>query len=50
MIAFFARCKDSTEFHFKDVESQLETIERDFGRSEVREGVFIKKTFIKNLH
>ncbi|CAI2164011.1 4357_t:CDS:10 [Funneliformis geosporum] len=38
--AFFLRCRESTEFHFKDVESQLEAIERDFGRSEVQEGDF----------
>lgn len=38
MIAFFARCKESTEFHFKDVESQLEAIEKDFDKSEIQEG------------
>ncbi|RIA93487.1 hypothetical protein C1645_874088 [Glomus cerebriforme] len=38
--AFFARCKESTEFHFKDVESQLEAVERDFSKSEVQEGDF----------
>ncbi|PKY48982.1 hypothetical protein RhiirA4_404951 [Rhizophagus irregularis] len=38
--AFFARCKESTEFHFKDVESQLEAIEKDFDKSEIQEGDF----------
>ncbi|GES99450.1 protein C12orf4 homolog [Rhizophagus clarus] len=38
--AFFARCKESTEFHFKDVESQLEAVEKDFGKSEIQEGDF----------
>jgi hypothetical protein len=38
MIAFFERCKESTEFHFKDVESQLDAVEKDFGESEIQEG------------
>ncbi|CAG8806269.1 6947_t:CDS:2, partial [Racocetra persica] len=40
--AFFERCKESTEFHFDDVGTQLEAIEKDFtndrGVSSVKEG------------
>ncbi|CAG8662841.1 640_t:CDS:10 [Dentiscutata erythropus] len=42
--AFFERCKESTEFHFDDVETQLEAIEKDFsdghGMSSIKEGDF----------
>ncbi|RIA95135.1 hypothetical protein C1645_507464 [Glomus cerebriforme] len=39
--AFFERCKESTDFHFEDVESQFDTIERDFTTSySVQEGDF----------
>ncbi|CAG8712093.1 7042_t:CDS:2, partial [Cetraspora pellucida] len=42
--AFFERCKESTEFHFDDVEAQLEAIEKDFtndrGVSSIKEGDF----------
>ena len=29
-IAFFEKCKESTDFHFEDVESQFDAIEKDF--------------------
>ncbi|KAF0446646.1 protein c12orf4-like [Gigaspora margarita] len=42
--AFFERCKESTEFHFDDVETQLEAIEKDFsdshGMSSIKAGDF----------
>lgn len=39
-IAFFKRCKESTDFHFEDVESQFDAIEKDFTTSDhtVQEG------------
>ncbi|PKC04815.1 hypothetical protein RhiirA5_401257 [Rhizophagus irregularis] len=43
--AFFKRCKESTDFHFEDVESQFDAIEKDFTTSDhtvysVQEGDF----------
>ena len=43
---FFQRCKESTEFHFDDIDYQLKVIEDDFVRSApgdaipIREGDF----------
>jgi len=42
---FFERCKESTDFHFEDVESQFDAIEKDFTTSDseiysVQEGDF----------
>ncbi|KAI7907621.1 uncharacterized protein BX663DRAFT_547320 [Cokeromyces recurvatus] len=38
--AFFERCRQSTEFHFPDVESQLRQIEEDFQPHQLTEGSF----------
>ncbi|RIB01708.1 hypothetical protein C2G38_2256023 [Gigaspora rosea] len=37
--AFFKRCKESTEFHFDNVETQFEAIEKDFLVPEVNEAI-----------
>ncbi|CAG8774948.1 20669_t:CDS:10 [Gigaspora margarita] len=37
--AFFKRCKESTEFHFDNVETQFEAIEKDYLVPEVNEAI-----------
>ncbi|CAG8527864.1 1901_t:CDS:10 [Dentiscutata erythropus] len=41
--AFFKRCKESTEFHFDNVETQFEAIEKDFPASEVNGTIPVKE-------
>ncbi|CAG8463468.1 6669_t:CDS:10 [Scutellospora calospora] len=53
--AFFERCKESTEFHFDNVENQFEAIEKDFIASEsdgvipVKEDCFSDSSITENV-